>query len=115
MSIHKRLATLLVAVAALAVMVSSMAFGATVYQGYDYSGAYNHNTMVYACDGEYDQRGVYSSAQSFAGNWGTANDNNGAGGYCSSNDPYFPSGVSRHNTCEIINNWPDACANYSWH
>ena len=114
MSIHRRMATLLVAVMALALLVTGVAFGASAGQGYDYSYSYNGNKQVAACDAEADGRYVYSDFQAFSGAWGSVGDGNGSNSGCGGSG-YYNTGISRHDTCEAINNWPDACSGWSWH
>lgn len=113
MRIQRRSITLLVFVVAFA-LLSNVAFGATVWQGNDRSYGSDSNHRVTICDGEADGRTAYSDYQTFAGNWFRVSDLNGSGNSCYPSD-YRPSGISRHNTCENINNWPDACSGYSWH
>lgn len=114
MSIHRRMATLLVAVMALALLVPGAAFGVLAGQGYDKSYTYNSNHNVGVCDGEADGRYVYSDFQAFSGNWGSVGDANGSAFACGGSG-YYTTGISRHNTCEVVNNWPDACSGWSWH
>lgn len=99
--------------AAIAVIMSSPASATVVYSGNDYSYTTNSNTRPTICDREADARTAYVKGVSIAGNSFRMEDRDGSSGSCWYTQ--LNSGVSWHNTCEDVNNWPDACGNRSYH
>ena len=103
------------ALSALSMAAASPAWGASRTQELpngDYGYVDNNNRNLVICDREADARTAYSQAYSLAGNYFRVNDQDGSSGSCW----YITigSGVSRHTTCEDINNWPDNCSDQGW-
>lgn len=91
------------------------AVAGTVYQGSDYSYTTSSNRKAVVCDREADARTAYVKGEYGSGTNYRINDQDGSSGSCWQNASDIPSGIEWHQTCEDINNAPDACGNRDDH
>jgi len=112
MRIH-RLLFVLPAVAILA--VGGSAFASNAYQGSDRSYVFDTNHKAGACDNESDGRAVFVSYTNGRYELERVFDRSGNDGVCYVNTYQVSTGILDHQTCEQINNWPDACGSVSKH
>lgn len=83
----------------------------TVYQGSDYTRTVNNTYGFKVCDQESDGRGVRGTA--WDGRGAEANESDGGDAGCDQRrNPPDIGRIDHLRTCEIINNWPDACRGY---
>lgn len=83
----------------------------TVSQGSDYTQTVNSNLGFKVCDMEADDRPVRGDARDARGAQESESDGGDAGCDQQWNPPDIGT-IDTLQTCEIINNWPDACTGF---
>lgn len=111
----RRSSAVAVMTAALVTMGGAAALASPAYQGSDVSYVIEQNHKAKICDEESDGRQAYVEYTNGRYELEQIRDQDGAGGSCWQNQWDVSSGILDHQTCESINNWPDACGKVSQH
>jgi hypothetical protein len=91
------------------------AAASTEYQGSDYSYTIGSNSRAFVCDRESDGRTAYVKGETGNGTNYRFNDLDGSFNSCWGHRDPQSSKIQWHQTCEDINNWPDACGTKDIH